>query len=153
MPKKQRMKPVKLTVEVHPTVARALDAEVKRLRKERPDGRWSRSELVRFALARGFGKKISKKDRAAIYKELLYKSGTLKLRARANLASNKLEAARSAYLQAAALELEAFSLLDNPGEMTVKTALIEILVLLKDGTGYRHLPEVPGGRRTVRSLQ
>lgn len=143
----------KLTVDVHPSVVRAMDAEVERLRKDRPDRKWSRSELVRFALARGFGKRISKKDRATIYKELLRKSGVLKLKAKGHLALNELDAARSAYLQAASLELEAFSLMDDPDESTMKTALIEILVLLKEGTGYKHFPEVPGGRRTVRSLQ
>lgn len=156
MPKKPRTKPTgltKLTVDVHPTVVRALDAEVERLRKDRPGRKWSRSELIRFALARGFGKRITKKDRAALYKELLRKSGVLKLRAKKHLALNELGDARAAYLQAASLELEAFVLLDDPDESTVKTALIEILVLLKEGTGYKHFPEVPGGRRTVRSLQ
>lgn len=156
MSRKRKSKPashVRLTVDVHPTVVRALDAEIERLRKDRPDKKWSRSELVRFALARGFGKRITKKDRAALYKELLRKSGVLKLSAKKHLAFNELGNARAAYLQAASLELEAFVLLDDPDESTTKTALIEILVLLKEGTGYGHFPEVPGGRRTVRSLQ
>jgi len=160
MPKPKTRKPkpraknsVKVTVDVHPSVVRALDAEAERLRKEWPDGNWSRSERIRTSLARSFGKRISKKDRAALYEELRRKAVFMKLRGQNCLTDRKVADARDAYLQAASLELEALALLDNPDEATVLAALIGILALLKEGTGYMHLPEVPGGRRTVRSLQ
>lgn len=151
--RKRTKKATKITVGVDPSVVRALDAEVKRLVKARPDREWSRSDLVRTALARHFGRRLSKKDRDFLYQELLRRAGPVKLKAKGHLAAGEPHLARTLYLQAASLELEALVLLDMPGESTVKSALVEILVLLKEGTGYRQLPDVPGGRRTVRSVQ
>ena len=142
----------KLTVGVPASAVRALDRRTRELRGGRKAG-WSRSDLVRLAIARLLGKEVGRNGVEALYSELHEMAGPLKLKAGEQLALGKPHLARPLYLQAASLELEALALLDDPDEETVRSALLEILILLKDGTGYRHLPDVPGGRRTVRSFQ
>lgn len=141
----------KVTVEVPASVVRTLDKQLRGLRRRMSDV--SRSDLIRLALRRYVGPSLPKRDRRALYEELLRRSGVLKLNAKAHLADGRPHRARPLYLRAAALELEALVLLEDPGEDTLKSALLEILFLLKSGAGYSRLPDVPGERRTVRSVQ
>lgn len=151
-PAKSRRALKKLTTGVPSSVVRALDRQVRELRESRGT-EWSRSDLIRLAIGRLIGKEMVQEDVNALYLELHERISPLKSEALKCLDVGKPHLARSLYLRAASLELEALSLLDDPDENIVKSALLETLVLLKEGTGYRHLPEVPGGKRTVRSFQ
>jgi len=154
MAKKRKKTPErrKVSAGVTAATARRLDGEARRRSRGRGE-EWTRADLVRLAIARLLEAELPDGEREALYRELLRTAGPLKLAAKGKLADGKPHLARPLYLRAAALELEALALLDDPGEDTLKSSLLEILVLLKNGTGYKHLPEVPGGRKTVRSFQ
>lgn len=151
-PKKPKKTVRKLTVGIQSSTVRAMDRRVAQLRRERC-GDWNRSDLVRLAINRLLGSSLCRTERELICVELRKLAEPTKIRAIEHLAKGKPHLARAAYLEAASLELEALSLLDTPDERSIQSALIEILILLKKGTGYSHLPEVPNSRGTIRSFQ
>jgi hypothetical protein len=51
--------------------------------------------------------------------------------------------ARKAYLLAIASEAQAWASLSSPAEGEIKTALIRIISMLKNASGYTYLPDVP----------
>lgn len=51
--------------------------------------------------------------------------------------------AESAFLKAAAAELDALAVLGTGDDRSVMTAVVEVLMLLKRATGYSRLPDVP----------
>ncbi len=53
---------------------------------------------------------------------------------------------RRVLLRSAALEIEALAMSESPTERAVLTTLIQTVRLLKDATGYKSLPDVPGER-------
>lgn len=81
--------------------------------------------------------------RVKVRDALLSQSEPLKELAAAYADLGELAAADAAYLLAAAKELEALAVLRDPSEETVRDKLIDVVTLIKKGTGYKHLPDVP----------
>lgn len=81
--------------------------------------------------------------RVKVRDALLSQSEPLKELAAAYADLGERAAADAAYLLAAAKELEALAVLRDPSEETVRDKLIDVIALIKKGTGYKHLPDVP----------
>lgn len=158
MSKARKKKSRKVTVSLPDDVVRSVDAEVERLRSEGRLPVGGRSTFIRdvlfLGLARlGWAGQKEPESRLSAREALLRDAGILKLRGKSHQALGEPEAASSAYLAAAARELEALAVLGGASEATIKTHLIEIVYLIKLGTGYRHLPDVPAERVETTPVQ
>jgi len=134
---------------------RELDAEVSRARKARPGSTVSRSEIVREILTHFTSaakeERRAVKDEPRTYESLVKDAFQLKEKGNVAMSEGGHRRARKMFLQSAAKELEALALVEDLDsrkveEMT-KTALIEVVVLLKMATGYAHLPDIPSQPR------
>jgi metal-responsive CopG/Arc/MetJ family transcriptional regulator len=147
-----RKKSGKVSLSLSRELIKELDAEVSRARKAKPGTTFSRSELIREVLAHfTAASKEERRSETRTYESLVKEAHQLKERGNIAMSEGGHRRARKMFLQSAAKELEALALVDDPDfrkveEMT-KTALIEVVVLLKMATGYNYLPDVPSQPR------
>ncbi len=117
-------------------------------------GKTARSQAVMEIVRKNFrGKFGDPKTLRRHYDELLGEAKELKDTATELKRSHRgIEEASRNFLMAAAKELEALAMVQfisqnkeehHVIEETMRSALIEIVGLIKDGTGYTHLPDVP----------
>jgi hypothetical protein len=66
------------------------------------------------------------------------------------LAQGSQERAKKMFLLAAAREIEALAVTDKPSENAIRSSLIRTVMLLKDGTEYLRLPDVPKHKQIQR---
>jgi metal-responsive CopG/Arc/MetJ family transcriptional regulator len=150
-----RKKPGKISLSLPRELIRELDAEVSRARKARPGTVVSRSEIVREILVHFTStakeERRSAKDEPRTYESLVKEAFQLKERGNVAMSEGGHRRARKMFLQSAAKELEALALVEDMDsrrvEEVTKTALIEVVVLLKMATGYNYLPDVPSQPR------
>lgn len=147
-----RKKSGKVSLSLPKDLIRELDAEVSRARKSRPGTSVSRAELMRGILIHFIATaKEEKRSEARSYESLVKEAGHLKERGNTAMSEGGHRRARKLFLQSAAKELEALALVDDPDarkvEERTRTALIEVVVLLKMATGYAYLPDVPSQPR------
>lgn len=114
------------TINISDSVARNLDLEVKKRKIKR-------SDLITFALTRLSGQSLPEKEKDQLYRILISRSGKLKLKAKGHLASGSTDIGRTLFLKAAALEIEAFTLLGSCKNDVVITKMTEILTLIAQG--------------------
>ena len=144
---KSKTPKTRVTVELPQNLVRQLDREAGRLKKR--GGRGSRTEALAEAVRRHFlGTHGGHSTLMGAYGEIRQEAVRLKAHGIEKLGQCSVAAAKRSFLLACSKELEALSLLSNPDEATVRSAVIEAVMLLKDGVGYRSLPDVPGGRKT-----
>lgn len=143
-----KRKTVRVSVELDTDLARGVSEEMAWLKKSAP-GRATRAGAVRSVLQRQFrGMASSKRSREDLFQEILAEAVPLRDEGSALLSKGYTKAARRLLLEAASRELEALRVLDDPSEETLRSTLIAVVALLKDATGYRHLPDVPRPKRT-----
>ena len=123
-----------------------LDAEVARVKELRPSLRSTRTSVIRSCLRKVILEPSEARWSHPEVRDALRQEGDL-MEAEADVlkGSNEESAARSLYLQAAAKELEALAVLKDPDESTILMSLFRIVFLTQKGTGYKHLPTIPGG--------
>ncbi len=149
----------KIALTLPRAVLKDLDAEVHRIRKAMSGHKVSRAEVVREILLShlsGTGVENS-------YQELLKKSSAMRAQGNAAVEEGSHRRARRLYLQGAIAEITALSILDDPKdgseasildyEKKTKTGIIEALGLLRDATGYAHLPDIPSRRIDVKAVR
>lgn len=122
-----------------------LDDEVIRLASLNPGSKLNRTDAFRAMILR-HARDLPSGSSMAVYREHKREAGPLKLHGMSMKIQGEERKARRALLRAAALELEALAALDEPSESTMIGALIEILGLIKQGTDYKSLPDVPVGK-------
>lgn len=112
---------------------------------ERPNGATaSRAGVCRAIIDQTVNRSYeTREEQVRAHSRLIRESSKHKERAQLALKRNDQPAASSQFLLAAAKELEALSIIGSRNESTVKSSLIQVLQLLKRGTGYNKLPEVP----------
>ena len=134
----------RLTVAVSQSLSDSIDEEIERIRRVRPGSRATRSSLAKNILAKVL---LEPSDSHWCQPEardgLQQEADLMEAEAEMLRASDERAASRSMYLQAAAKEIEALSVLSDPSEAVILSSLFRILPLIKRGTGYRHLPAVP----------
>jgi metal-responsive CopG/Arc/MetJ family transcriptional regulator len=142
----------KVSLSLPRELIRELDAEVSRAKRSRPGSNVSRAEIIREVLTHFVnGTKEERKSESRSYESLMKQARQLKEKGTAAMSEGGYRRARKMFLQSAAKELEALALVDDPDQRRVeeitKTALIEVVVLLKLATGYTYLPDVPSQPR------
>lgn len=129
---------------------KSLGLEVAKVRKLMPGRKVSRAEVVREILANHLAHSSTQpEDRSP--EALSRQASELKEQAREAASHGSRRRSSKLLLQAAARELEALSMADEGPddkpqlrhEHAIKSTLIEVLVLLKEATGYKHLPDLP----------
>lgn len=142
----------KVSLSLPRELIRELDVEVSRAKKSRPGSNVSRAEIIREVLTHFVNDtKEERRSEARSYDGLIKQARQLREKGTVAMSEGGHRRARKMFLQSAARELEALALVDDPDvrrveEMT-KTALIEVVVLLKMATGYTYLPDVPSQPR------
>jgi hypothetical protein len=143
---KPRIRKILITLPEH--LVQDLQKEIKRLSRTKDGVRYNRNAYIRDIIYLNLLKNpyvVSKHKltRLDARKALLHAANSTKTIAKESLLEGNSEVASALFLAAAAKELEALSVLRNPDESTIRSTIIEVLVCLKAGTGYNHLPEVP----------
>lgn len=85
----------------------------------------------------------NKEQQIQIHNRLLKLAVSLQERGNFFLKKNDHKTSASLFLMAAAKEIEALAILGDRDESLIKGTLIKAIQLLKKGTGYRSLPNVP----------
>lgn len=137
MKKKKQTK--RVSVSLSTKVLRIIDAEVGQLRllgQAQP----TRSSAITSLLLRN-SRDLLGEDASLIYQSCLREAGPLKMNALAESADGNTAKARKAWLRAGMLELAALIALQDPDDTTIIRHLIEIVVMLKEGTGFASLPD------------
>ena len=142
----------KVSLSLPRELIKELDAEVSRARRARPGSNVSRAEVIRAVLASFVNAaKEERRSEGRTYESLVKEAHQLKEKGNVAMSEGGHRRARKMFLQSAAKELEALSLVDDPDlrkmEQMTKTTLIEVVVLLKMATGYNYLPDVPSQPR------
>jgi hypothetical protein len=106
-------------------------------------------DLIEISLTRRSIDRFPPIDPTELHSLLLQEAAKIKSVAESREASGNREGASSAYLCAAAREMEAASLLSLNDDVRIKSSLLLTIYLIKKGTGYRHLPETPVSPRSV----
>ncbi len=134
--------------ELPKSLIKQLDREAARLKKG--GGRGSRSEALAEVVRRHFlGTYGGNTMLLSAHNEIRQDASQMKSYAEEKLRQKDIYAAKRGFLLTAAKELEALALLSDPDESTIRSSVIETLMHLKDGVGYKALPDVPGGVRTT----
>ncbi len=141
----------KVNVALPRELIKELDGEVARIRRARPGLQVSRAGTIREILAHWAS--LDKEDRSTeprTHEGLLREARELKEKGHAALSEGGHRRARKLFLQSAARELEALVVAEEHDprklEAVTKTVLVQVMVLLKLATGYKHLPDVPHPR-------
>lgn len=100
-------------------------------------------ELIEISIARRRVDRSPPVDSTGLHSLLLQEAAKIKSIAEDREASGDREGASSAYLCAAAREMEAASFLLLDDDMRMKSSILLTVQLIKKGTGYRHLPDIP----------
>lgn len=121
-------------------VMRAVESELKSM----PDGAKA-ADAVRRILHRATRCDTArrKKDRERVHNELLVEAADLRRSAHASSDHGSALAARRGFLLASIREIEALIVLGAPNEEDILASMVHLVGSLKDGTGYRSLPDVP----------
>lgn len=142
-----KKKSERITVLVPRELSRMITKAAATARKTK-DLKVSRSGLVREIITYYFDSMAqSEKDEPRSYEDLTKQSAELERGALEATTQHSHNRARKMFLLAAARELEALALLERPNEENIKTTVIRAVMLLKDGSGYNHLPDFPHTRR------
>jgi hypothetical protein len=143
----------KIVITLPEYILEELDEEVRKMRKEFRDVEYNRSDLIESAICGKITQRAnSVEERHRLYKFYLSEAEPLKKKTLQHKELGETAQARSSSLKAAAKELEALSILENPNEEILRSALIEIVMLIKDGTGYIRLPDIPLSINSVESI-
>ncbi len=153
---KKRGQPKKVSVTLPADLAKDLETEFRRVKSNGGAQGQTISSYMRDLVAMGLARRALFHDRKpesrhAAYKFLLQEAKDFKTMGKKHLDMNEFESAKAVFLASASRELEALSVLSGSDEMTIKSAVIEIVFLIKAGTGYNYLPEVPSSRPDVKS--
>ena len=134
----------KITISVGKELSKQLMETLKLMRKTYGKPKMSRPEMVREILIHYVTEVCDEKQ---THEKLVAISN--KLEKNGMEASNKgdYNKARQLFLLSAAKEIEALASLSEFKESDIKSSLIRTVILLKDGTGYRILPDVPARRK------
>lgn len=144
---KAKRERVRVAANLPADLVKQLDREAVRLRKA--GGRGTRAEALEESIRRHFlGTHGGNRQILEAHDEMRREASRFKEHAMEKLSHGNVSAAKRSFLFAAARELEALALLAQPDLDTVKSAVIEAVMLLKDGVGFKSLPDVPGGKRT-----
>jgi metal-responsive CopG/Arc/MetJ family transcriptional regulator len=141
----QKRKSERITVLIPKELSRTITKALASARKARENVSVSRSDLVREILTYYF-ESMSQPDELRSYEDLAKQSIELENGAIEATTQHSHGRARKMFLLAAAREIEALALLDRPNENNIKTTVIRAVMLLKDGSGYNHLPDYPSRR-------
>jgi hypothetical protein len=140
----------RITVVVNHELSKQLNNALASIRKIRSNPKITKSELIREILECYTTKQepIPNEDAYEIIigESIEYEKGGTEA---ANQGSS--ERAQKMFLLAAAREIEALAVIDKPNENIIKSALIRIVMLLKSGTNYLHLPDIPAHQQKISS--
>jgi len=141
---KNKKPPVRLILSLPEEIASGLDKEIRKLRKRHPGVHPTRASITLALIKSGLLRRVdTKEERNESYKLIVREANIFKNRGKEAMKAGDDVGARALYLKAAAAELDALSVLGTNDEVATKTVVIEMLLLLKAATGYKHLPEVP----------
>jgi hypothetical protein len=140
-----KQKSNRLTLLLNNDIIAALDREIRRIKKIHPGVRPSRTSVARGLLHRSLsGRNASTRpERLTAYKSLMLEAKQWEEKAVYYRNSDHQAVAKSAFLMAAAIQLEALAVLQGPTETAIMSTLIESIGLIKAGTNYKNLPQVP----------
>lgn len=138
----------RVTVKLSHQLLETVDVEVARMKGLRPGLRPTRASVIRGCVRKAILEPSEARWSHPEVREALRQEADL-MEAEGDVleGSDEEVAARSLYLQAAAKELEALAVLIGPGEDVILASLLRIVFLTQKGTGYRHLPSIPGTAR------
>jgi hypothetical protein len=139
----------RISVQVHPKVLKDLESFVAKTNKPIKKIKVTKSDVVREAIISYVKGGSSPLDEDRTHDSLLRKSRSLKKDGVEAKYSGSKRRSRKLFLAAASKELEALSILDEPSESILRSTIIEVLLLLKEATGYRRLPEVPSTKEST----
>lgn len=113
-------------------------------------GRSSRTSVCRTIIERAVNRgSETREEQLRTYSRLIREGVKMKDKALAFIKRKDQSTASSLFLMAASKELEALSVVSDRSEHMMKSTLIQVVQLLKRGTGYRKLPEVPNDNSGV----
>lgn len=143
LPKKT--KKIRVSISLEKGIIKHLDGVAKQQK-----GRQSRASVLLKIVKQFFREKLVKQNEiASLYIELIDEAVVLKRDGLACMSNGDQVRARQRFLLAASKELEALSFLKQPSESIISSAVIEIVSLLKEGTGYKQLPTVPPRHKEI----
>jgi hypothetical protein len=140
----KKKKDFKCEVRLSSTLLTLIDSELKRTPGRSPDGR---AKLIQEIVRKHFRTQL--KTQASMnkaHRELCKESRLLKNKAVSLISEQRMQEASRALLHAASKEIEALSIADLNEESTIISCLVEVIQLIKEATGYKHLPDIPSKR-------
>jgi hypothetical protein len=148
MTAKKQSKGRKVTVVLSSCSINKIDKELRKLRKEDPHKKPTRASICTPIIENGILKfSITEKEKSEACSSLLEQSKEFKKKAASHADAGENNESSSAYLMAAAKELEALAILNTNDENMIRSTIIQTIQLIKRGTGYNHLPNVPVNRQ------
>ena len=138
----------RVSVALSPELETIVSREMIRLKGLGPKLRITKSVAIQ-ALIRRHVRNLQPSDIKALYEHYLREAEPLKLHGTNRAALGETVPARQAFLRAAAFELLALSVLENPEDATLVNHLVEIVELTKRGTGYKSLPDAERGTKLL----
>lgn len=136
----------KITISINKELSKQLTNTLKLIRKTHNKPKMTRPEMVKMILIQYIAEMHSEKQSHEKIIELSNKFEKDGMEASMQCDQNK---AKKLFLLSAAKEIEALAILDDPKELDIKSALIRAIILLKDGTGYSHLPDIPARKQKL----
>jgi hypothetical protein len=131
----------KISVILPKAVLKEISLEISKIKKADPKSTISRSEIIRSALHIYMSPTNMREVRD--YTSLMKNAKELKKLAEEAIKDGSIRRAKKLYFQSASRELDAMSMVEDPDEKSIRSTLLEVVLLLKEATGYAYLPDVP----------
>ncbi len=138
----------KVSVRLEGELLDVVDDEVKRIKTTSSTSRPTRATAV-LSLVQKYTHNLQPDDSKATYEQFLKQASVFKLKSLKREAFEETESPRGTFLRAAAFELLALSVLEDPPDSTIIRHLIEIVECVKKGTGYKSLPDARQGAKLM----
>lgn len=130
----------KITISIGKELSKQLMETLKLMRKTYGKPKMSRPEMIREILVHYV---TETSDEKQTHEKLVATSNKLEKNGMEASTKGDYNKARQLFLLSAAKEIEALASLTEFKESDIKSSLIRTVILLKDGTGYQSLPDVP----------
>jgi len=137
----------RLTITISRELSKNLAKALASIRKSRSNIKVSRSELVREILTCFVTANEPRSNKERTYEIIIEESMEYERGGIEAMAQGSHERAKKMFLLAAAREMEALAIAERPDESVIRSALIHTVILLKDGTEYSHLPDIPARKQ------
>ena len=132
----------KITILIGQELSKQLSRALISIRKVRANPKITRPQLIREILNCYTTQQepTSKEDAYEIIMKgsIEYEKGGMEA-----LVQGSQERAKKMFLLAAAREIEALAIVDKPSENAIRSSLVRVVMLLKSGTDYLRLPDIP----------